>query len=93
MIAAHGSLRHWLSRTGPLPQPLGGVLGVTIPAAAFSSRVNELVVMRLADERVRTLLSNGGAHALAAGGQVATVTKGDPMLARCAWLLTTGGSL
>lgn len=59
----------------------GGVWGVAIPAAAFNSRVNALVATRLTDERMRALLSTGGAYALAARGQVATLTEGDPMLA------------
>lgn len=58
----------------------GGVWGVAIPAAVFNSRVNELVVTRLTDERMQALLSNGGAYALAAGGQVGTLTEGDPEL-------------
>ena len=70
---------HLLTRTRSW-RSFGGVWGVAIPAAVFNSRVNELVVTRLTDERMQALLSNGGAYALAAGGQVGTLTEGDPEL-------------
>lgn len=48
----------------------GAIWGVAIPAAVFNSRVDELVA-RIDDARVRSLLSKGGAYAMASiGGSV-----------------------
>jgi hypothetical protein len=57
----------------------GGVWSVAIPAAIFNSQVNSLVAERLQDEQLRSLLSNGGAYALASGGRVGSITN-DPSL-------------
>lgn len=57
----------------------GGVWGVAIPAAAFNSRVNQLV-SQISDPAIRSELANGGAYALAStGGQPATAGW-DPAL-------------
>ncbi|ETS82778.1 hypothetical protein PFICI_04654 [Pestalotiopsis fici W106-1] len=57
----------------------GGVWGVAIPAAIFNSQVNSLVQERLQDKQLQSLLSNGGAYALASGGQIGTITS-DPLV-------------
>ncbi|KAI3390414.1 hypothetical protein diail_9733 [Diaporthe ilicicola] len=46
----------------------GTIWGAAIPLAIFNTKVNDLVKSRIADGRTSTLLSNGGAYALAAGG-------------------------
>ncbi|KAK2594102.1 hypothetical protein QQS21_008205 [Conoideocrella luteorostrata] len=45
----------------------GAIWGVAIPAAVFNSRINELVAS-IDDVRIQTLLSNGGAYAMASIG-------------------------
>ncbi|KAF7537306.1 hypothetical protein G7054_g3861 [Neopestalotiopsis clavispora] len=57
----------------------GGVWGVAIPAAIFNSQVNSLVKERLQDKELQSLLSNGGAYALASGGQIGTIID-DPLV-------------
>ncbi|KAI0595289.1 putative multidrug resistance protein fnx1 [Biscogniauxia sp. FL1348] len=61
----------------------GTIWGAAIPLAVFNSRVNSLVASNLRDnEAARTLLSNGGAYTLAAGGTVysALGLDGNPSL-------------
>jgi EmrB/QacA subfamily drug resistance transporter len=49
----------------------GTVWGAAIPLAVFNTRANSLVTARLGgNERAHTLLTNGGAYTLAAGGSV-----------------------
>lgn len=56
----------------------GTIWGVAIPLAVFNTRADSLVASGLQDnEAVRTLLSNGGAYTLAAGGSVYTALDLD----------------
>ncbi|KFA73873.1 hypothetical protein S40288_00917 [Stachybotrys chartarum IBT 40288] len=49
----------------------GTIWGAAIPLAVFNSRAGSLVASRLQDDETsRALLSNGGAYALAAGGNI-----------------------
>ena len=58
----------------------GGIWGIAIPATIFNSRINQLVTMRLTDEHLCAMLSNGCAYTLAAGGLVHTITEEHPAL-------------
>ncbi|TVY16904.1 Efflux pump FUS6 [Lachnellula arida] len=52
----------------------GTIWGAAIPLAVFNSRSNSLVAAHLHDnETARTLLANGGAYTLAAGGSLYSV--------------------